>query len=450
MASTVYSLVKQGDIYRLSYLSKNAITGLTNITAKVLTPAGIAGTTIPWDGSNPANGFVEGANGWYYTDINTTGLALGAWHYIVDHNILLAPAATRIQVFDGATMNDTAFEALMTSVGTAVSELQNGTYGLSALETRLDGIEGATFSSSTDSLEAIRDYLSNTILSAISGIKNNVSCATSVPEQVIIPASSSITRRLYITTYGESGEVNEPDAAPTVQAFGPTGTNVTDSYFTQGGSAGDPIPMTKNADGQYYIDMIVESTDTPTMLNVKFSWTEATVARVRWDDVSLVGSSTDVTSVLNDMKGATFNTSTDSLEAIRNALDSYLQNGGTIDTLIDTLTSDIAAVKLVVDGIQTDLSNSTDGLGALKILIDAIQTDLSNGTDGLGAIKAAVDANNLLLSDATYGLSALQQLISGTGGLTTDLSDIKGTGFATGTDSLKQISDRIYAGGIAF
>ncbi len=208
--------------------------------------------------------------------------------------------------------------------------------------------------------------------------------------------------------------------------------------------------MTKNADGQYYIDMIVESTDTPTMLNVKFSWTEATVARVRWDDVSLVGSSTDVTSVLNDMKGATFNTSTDSLEAIRNALDSYLQNGGTIDTLIDTLTTKVDAVKTVVDGIQTDLSNSTDGLGALKTLIDAIQTDLSNGTDGLGAIKAAVDANNLLLSDATYGLSALQQLISGTGGLTTDLSDIKGTGFATGTDSLKQISDRIYAGGIAF
>jgi len=66
----------------------------------------------------------------------------------------------------------TVFADLMANVSTVLSEVQNGTYGLSALESKLDSIEGATFNSGTDSLEAIRNYLSDTILSAVNGIKN--------------------------------------------------------------------------------------------------------------------------------------------------------------------------------------------------------------------------------------------------------------------------------------
>ena len=124
-----------------------------------------------------------------------------------------------------------------------------------------------------------------------------------------------------------------------------------------------------------------------------------------------------------------------------------------------SLAADIAALKAVSDGIQTDLSNGTDGLGALKTLIDAVDVvadavlvdtgttlpatlgspagasmsadiaaiksdtaaavaDLANGTDGLGALKALVDTVDTVvdgiqtdLSNGTDGLGALKTLI---------------------------------------
>lgn len=88
-----------------------------------------------------------------------------------------------------------------------------------------------------------------------------------------------------------------------------------------------------------------------------------------------------------------------------------------IESKIDTLTTNLATVDTVVDGIQTDLSNGTDGLGALKSLIDTvdtvvdgIQTDLSNGTDGLGAIKAdtaAILVDTAVIGAAGAGLTAI-------------------------------------------
>lgn len=83
-------------------------------------------------------------------------------------------------------------------------------------------------------------------------------------------------------------------------------------------------------------------------------------ARQRIDEkigsvVDLGSGTSTVAANLSDLAGATYSNTTDSQEAIRDAL-------ATVDT--------------VVDGIQTDLDNGTDGLGALKTLIDALN-DLS-------------------------------------------------------------------------
>ena len=291
MAATVFSLVKKGDLYRLSYLASNETTGLTNITAKVLKPDGTTGTTIPWNGTDPLLGFVEGTNGWYYTDIDTTSLDEGAWHYVVDSTTRKSPAATRIQVVDGTTLDDTVFENLMTNISTVLSDVQNVSSGLPAINVKLD-----------------------------------------------------------------------------------------------------------------------------------------------------------------DIKGVGFDTTDDSLDAIRNAINAYIGSGGTVPTLINALSMDISGVQTVVDGIQTDLDNPTDGLGALKTLIDAIQTDIDNGTYGLGAIKTAIDGNYNLLVDSGYGLSAIKDAVDLiiSSGVTADLSSIKGVGYDVLTDGLKAISDRTQFGGIAF
>lgn len=99
--------------------------------------------------------------------------------------------------------------------------------------------------------------------------------------------------------------------------------------------------------------------------------------------------------------------------------------------VVDVHDTDLPAVKTVVDGIQTDLSNATDGLGALKALIDAVQatsntiegyTDiLDDATNGLANIKSLIDAlqgtaNTIegytdILDDATNGLANIKSLI---------------------------------------
>lgn len=119
----------------------------------------------------------------------------------------------------------------------------------------------------------------------------------------------------------------------------------------------------------------------------------------------------------------------------------------------DTIDSNLATVSGNVDDIEAIVASLSYGNAALKTLIDAIQTDIDDGTNGLTAIKTAVTSNYNLLTNATYGLSALKTLLDTiTGyvdGVETGITDIKGTGFSSPADSLKAISDRVYSGGIA-
>ena len=146
-----------------------------------------------------------------------------------------------------------------------------------------------------------------------------------------------------------------------------------------------------------------------------------------------------------------FSAQTDAQEALADAGggDATAANQSIIIGYIDT---EIAAIKTVVDGIQTDLSNGTDGLGALKTLIDAIdtvvdaikavtdnlpdsgalttiegkidtvdtvvdriQTDLSNATDGLGALKVLIDAIDTVVD----AIKAVTDNLPDSGALTT-------------------------------
>lgn len=76
-----------------------------------------------------------------------------------------------------------------------------------------------------------------------------------------------------------------------------------------------------------------------------------------------------------------------------------------IDTEIGTIITNLATVDTVVDGIQTDLSNSTDGLGALKALIDTLDTiadAVKVKTDQLTFTKALeLDTNTQSINGST-------------------------------------------------
>jgi hypothetical protein len=82
----------------------------------------------------------------------------------------------------------------------------------------------------------------------------------------------------------------------------------------------------------------------------------------------------------------------------------------------EDLSTELAAVDAKIDIIDTN--------------VDDIETLLNDGTNGLAAIKTAIDTVDGVVD-----------------GNATALNDIQGAGFATGTDSLEAISERVFPGG---
>lgn len=116
------NMFKSGDIYRVSYVAKNFTTGLTDVTANRISPAG-AVVAVPWSGSNPSAGFCDLGQGVYYYNW-TVPTSTGMWTFEVTSASQPALAAVSIQAVDGDTLNDTPFEILAT-YGTNIESIVN-------------------------------------------------------------------------------------------------------------------------------------------------------------------------------------------------------------------------------------------------------------------------------------------------------------------------------------
>ena len=170
------------------------------------------------------------------------------------------------------------------------------------------------------------------------------------------------------------------------------------------------------------------------------------------------------------------------VDGIQTDLDNATDGLGALKTEIDANETKIDLLQVDTTAIIADLDNATDGLGALKTEIDANETkidllqvdttaiiaDLDNATDGLGALKTEIDANetkiDLLQVDST-AIKAVTDLLPDAGALTSLAQDltvakeatlgthdtdikarftgVEGATFATGTDSLEAISDKV-------
>jgi len=138
-----------------------------------------------------------------------------------------------------------------------------------------------TYSSATDSLEAIRDALD----AGLSILNANTRACVLAPAQIEIPDSGTIPRTITILLYDSEGEMETPDSAPTI------------TITTSAGAAWSGITgtaMTLVSTGQYKLDFTVASTETPDELKILISVIEASDTRVYGGMITLYNESIGV------------------------------------------------------------------------------------------------------------------------------------------------------------
>jgi archaellum component FlaC len=459
MAAGLFEVVKQGDVYRILYAATSFGSGKT-VTATPYNPSGSAQTAITLT--------EVGSTGIYQADFDTTGKALGSWLFVIKQ-LAVTQAAMKIQIVDPATLNDTVLEVLKSQVDLAVTELQSATYGLAKIETDVAATKVAADAVKTDvesgstGLAAIKTAV-DAIATQVSHIQNNTLNTLALPTSVVIPATGSTTRRIFMNIFNENGSMEDPDSNHIqVKVYLPDGTDVTTSYLT----GVEPIYMTRDALGQYHADFAVNNADAETALTFKFTYAEGGNSIVRDAIVQLVSSSSDYSSILgsisdkvDDVKDvvdgidtkatsikSTVETTDGKVDTIGTNVSSVKSTVETMDGKVDTINSNVSTVKSDVATVKSDVATIKSVQGGMQLSVESLVDDMGavkgegfvSSTDSLRAIRVAI--SGYLASGGS-----IKTLLDG---ITTGQGDIKGTGFDSAVDSLKAISDRVYTGGIA-
>lgn len=340
-------------------------------------------------------------------EIGTTGL-YGAYFTPTtngDYKIIVFEAAVKMAT-SGIKVADNDIESNGTNIVSIKSLVENSTYGLQALYNQNTAMQGSGFITTSDSLQAIKSYLVNTIQTSIAQIQNNTLVSVSLPSQMIIPDSSATNFKFFVNVYDEEGLPADP--------------------YDQDPGAG--IAMMS-------VDVTNES---GTSRNSNLSGlNSSTIGGLNW-----------MTRVSTGRFSAYYSVAYNHAKEQLNFNWTFKRQAGDPDIPVDrssmvTMELDVSAN---VDYIKAQIDNATYGLSAIKVLIDTYQTanqlDFTNIENKIDIIDTNVDSINASLSSATYGLSALKTLIDN---ITSSLNDIMGTGFNTATDSLKAIREGVDA-----
>lgn len=369
------------------------------------------GKTVTMNVYNGSNTEISGSP-FTLTEIGTTGLygasftptATGEFKIIVhEGSSKQASASIKITNYD--------IESVGGDVTSVKTILEHATYGNAAIKTKLDDMAGSGFVSSEDSLEAIKNYLVSTIQASISQIQNNTSTAVSISTEMLRPSSGSTPFKIFLNIYDSEGLMQDADDQDSGAGNAYVSVNVTDELSNDrtgnltgldASTFGGLKWMTRISTGRYSCVYNVASTHDLEQLNFEFRYQIATAERVV-DRSSVVTDVIDITSTVDSIYSEVTN-GTYGLSALRTLIAGYLASGGSIEQKITSIESKIDILDTVADNTYAIVNNGTYGLAALKTLIDGI-------TGYVDTLEAS-------------------------------MTDIKGTGFATGTDSMKAISDR--------
>ena len=399
----------------INYTSKNNKTGLTDVKGQIYID-GVAKAVA--------------ASSVVFTELDATN-APGVYFLVISAAMLASYSAangSNAEIFiNSASQNaPVQFKQLVTSIYTD---------DLDSHLTSQDGVLTSIQTTGTDTntkvgaikvdLESGPYNLSNlaasiaAVQSAVSSIQNTTNFSASIPEPITRPASGSNTFRLPIRIFNERGQMADADSN-LINVAVSNQSGVDRGSILTGYSAG-LAPAVRDSQGVYHIDMAIPSSQVLEGLNFTFTYAVSAVAF----NQGRAGA------VVSDVQADGF--------ALQTTLLNVQTTVNDADALLNNVTYGLSAANTLHLAIQSLLQNGTYGLSAL-------QSILSNGTYGLSALQT-------ILNNGTYGLQAantLQNTIStNVNSANANLGLIEGTGFATATDSLAQISSRVYSGGRA-
>ena len=394
---------------------KTAETGFTIEDEHVLLFKQDTDTYDSFAAKNDSTNCTHRANGYYTcplnaTDTNTVGQLIVTCSFSgglpVRHEFQVVEEAIFDTIYaDGADLEsqiqtiDSNVDAILVDTGTT-------------LDTKLNDIQGGTFSSSTDSLEALRN-------------RGDAAWTGSMPTSHADTAQGGSSTTITLA----SGASSTNDIYNGQLCYIHTGTGAGQSRAISdyvGSSKAATIigtwAVNPSSDSEYsiYPDDIDEFTAAPTA---------AAVADAVWDEATSGHTSSgtfgeqvknDIDAILTDTGTTLYNAlavvdgNVDSILADTNEMQGDLVNGGRIDALIDSIladtatlgspagashAADIAAIKVDTAAVLVDTGTTLDGkINTVDTVVDAIKVQ----TDKLAfTVTNQVDANIQSINDVT-------------------------------------------------
>ncbi len=294
---------------------------------------------------------VTGADGWYdYTcaagDVDTIGEVV----FVVQDSSVCLPVFTRAQVVE-----ESVYDSLFASGSSDIADIlvDTGT----TLDTKINDIQGASFSSATDSLEALRDRGDSAWTGSPPTSDSGTAQAgstTTITLAAGFPSTDNILNGQVIYLTGGTGA----PASRAIDSYNGT-TGVATIIGTWPGGISPDATTTYDI----YPDSIDEITDPPTA---------AAVADAVWDE-----------NTAGHTSAGTFG------EQLKNDVDAILvDTSTTLDTAISTMQGNVTDILADTNELQGDWANT----GRLDTILDSIASDASAANTTLGAAGAGLTA----------------------------------------------------------
>ena len=389
------------------YNARNFTTGLTDVTANVFKDAS---TVAVATGLALAELNASDAEGRYTltltpTQINSFG---GVGTYIIKINSASKNAPATAKLVIQANDNDD-LEAHLSVVEGKIDTL---TSNISALQGDMTSVKATVEDTNTEVKDGVTGLgaikaLIDTALSGIGSIQQSTRTVVGFPTQLVTPSTGSEVYKVLINIYNTSGSLEDPDTNLVNVSLQNAGGLDRGNLFTGGGAS--PKAATRLATGKYEIELTVPAGTTHEQINMLVDYTENTTP----------------------------------LQAVRSAniVSSVDASGLAQQITVQAVLDDTSVMQPQVADIQSQVNSASHGLSILKASLDALDV--------------IVQSNSNVLLSPTIGNQAIMDAIALTASQTSvnnviaDLSLIKGVGFDTAVDSMKQISDRQFTGGSA-